>query len=246
MEHPLITKLEKIAVLTSEEKRVLVDATSRTRQLEADQHVAREGERPAECHLLLDGFVCRYKMLPEGKRQIIGFQVAGDFCDLTGFVLGRMDHSVATVTAATLAVVPYRTLEEIAEQHPQLARALWQETLIDASIAREWVANVGSRSAYQRVAHLLCEMGLRLKNAGRAVNGSFEWPLTQAEVADATGLSTVHVNRTLQRLRDEDLIELSGRQVVVPNWDMLQQAGEFRADYLFIRPQPGQTGASRG
>ena len=239
MTNPLVNKLEGVASLSAEEKRILAEAASRTRDVDADQDIVHEGDHQAECNLILDGVLCRYKMLPEGNRQITGFQIAGDLCDLTGFVLGRMDHSVATLTPAKLAVIPHQRLQEITEQYPNLARALWQETIIDASISREWLANIGRRSAYQRIAHLLCEMGLRLKAVGRARNGSFEWPITQTEVADAMGLSTVHVNRVLKQLRAEGVIELSGRAVVVGNWERLQKAGQFKPDYLFLRPPGG-------
>jgi CRP-like cAMP-binding protein len=241
MDHPLIKKLEKIAPLPPDETRAILDLASTTRELPADQDVVREGDRSAECHLILEGFLCRYKVLPGGRRQIIGFQLPGDFCDLSAFVLGRMDHSVGTLTPALVAVVPYRKLDQITARYPHLTRALWQETLVDASISREWVANVGARTAYQRVAHVLCEIGLRLEAVGRTRNGGFEWPLTQSEIADATGLSAVHVNRTIQRLRAEELIALSGRRLVVPDWERLQQAGEFQPDYLFLHPAPEQS-----
>lgn len=244
MTNPLINKLDGVASLSAKERGVLVEAVARTRDVAADQDVVREGDETGECNLILEGVLCRYKLVAEGKRQIIGFQIAGDLCDLTGFVLGRMDHSVATLTRAKLGVIPYRRLQEITEQYPHLARALWQETIIDASISREWLANIGRRSAYERIAHLLCEMGARLSAVGQARNGSFEWPITQTELADAMGLSTVHVNRVLKQLRAEGLIELSGRTMVVEDWERLQSAGGFRSDYLFLgrdtRNQPAQ------
>jgi CRP-like cAMP-binding protein len=243
MTNPLITKLEGVASLSGEERRVLAEAALRTRTLGPDQDVVREGEATSECHLILDGVLCRYKLLPEGRRQIIGFQIPGDLCDLTGFVLGRMDHSVATLTETKLAVISHKRIQDITEQYPHLARALWQETIIDASISREWLANIGRRSAYQRIAHLLCEMGSRLEAVGRAQNGTFEWPITQAEVADAMGLSHVHVNRVLKQLRAEALIELKERAVVVRDWERLQKIGEFRPDYLFLPPKAGNQGS---
>lgn len=234
MNHPLLTKLQPFAALSEEEQRVLTEAAVRTRDLEADEDIAHEDDEPTACSLVLDGVVCRYKLLPEGKRQIIGFQIAGDLCDLCGFVLGRMDHSVGTLTRARIAVIAHDRLQEITEKYPRIARALWQESLIDAAISREWVANLGRRSAYQRVAHLLCEMGLRLKAAGRAQDSSFDWPITQAEVADAMGLSTIHVNRVLRQLRGQGLIVLRGAMVTIKDWDGLKEAGQFDASYLYL------------
>ena len=245
MDNPLIKKLEGVASLSAAERRILVEAAARTREVGADQDLVQDGDRTRDCHLILDGVVCRYKLLAEDKRQIMGFQIAGDFCDLTGFVLGRMDHSVATLSPTKLAVIPHALLQRVCEDSPHLARALWQETVIDASVSREWIANIGRRSAYQRIAHLLCEMHCRLKAVGRAENGSFEWPITQTEVADAMGLSNVHVNRVLKELRAEGLIEIRARAVVVLDLERLQQAGEFKPDYLFVRPGGGNQGANQ-
>jgi CRP-like cAMP-binding protein len=231
---PVILKLERFAPLSAEDKQVLAEAVTLTRDLEPNEDLIREGEQPSACHVILDGMLCRYKLLPEGRRQIVGFQIAGDLCDLSGIMMGGMDHSVGSLTPAKVGVIPHETLTHLMEQHPHLARALWQEMLAEASIAREWVANVGRRSAYQRVAHLLCEVGQRLQAVGHASDGSFELRLNQDEVADAMGLSIVHVNRTLQQLRHEGLILTRGATIQVPDWQRLQEAGEFSPDYLFL------------
>jgi len=243
MPQTLIRKLEHIAPLSDEDKQVLIGAVARTRLLGSDEDLIREGDRPTDCHLILDGVLCRYKLLSEGKRQITGFQITGDLCDLCGLVMGRIDHSVGTLTRARVGVIPHTVLRDILERHRRIAQALWQETLIDASIAREWVANLGRRSAYQRLAHLLCEMGVRLKAVGRVADGmSFEWLVTQAEVADAMGLSTVHVNRVLKQLRSEGLIVTQGSEIRVLDWGRLQEAGEFTPDYLYLPPTRGNSG----
>jgi CRP-like cAMP-binding protein len=232
---PLIRKLEHVAPLSGEEKQVLIEAVVRTRDLHPDEDLIREGEQPTDCHVILEGVLCRYKLLREGKRQITGFQIAGDLCDLCGLLMGRMDHGVGTLTPAKVGVIPHQTLRGILERHPRLAQALWQETLIDASIAREWLANLGRRPAYQRLAHLLCEMSVRLKAVGELADGMrFEWLVTQGEVADAMGLSSVHVNRVLQQLRSEGLIVTQGDEIRVLDWQRLQEAGEFTPDYLFV------------
>ncbi|MBM1169873.1 Crp/Fnr family transcriptional regulator [Microvirga arabica] len=240
MPQTLIRKLEQIAPLSDEEKQVLREAVVRTKDLRPDEDLIREGEQPTDCHLILDGVLCRYKLLPEGKRQITGFQITGDLCDLCGLVMGRMDHSVGTLTPAKVGIIPHQTLRRIIERHPRLAQALWQETLIDASIAREWIANLGRRSAYQRLAHLLCEMGVRLNAVGRVADGmSFEWLVTQAEIADAMGLSSVHVNRVLMQLRSDGLIVTNDNTINVLDWQRLQKVGEFTPDYLFVSSSDG-------
>ncbi len=214
-------------------------AIARTRTLNPDEDLVREGERPAGCHLLLDSVLCRYKVLAAGKRQITSFQIAGDLCDLGGLMMGRMDHSVGALTRATLAVIPHKRLQSLLDQHPRTARALWQEMVVDGAITREWVANTGRRSGYQRLAHLLCEVGLRLQAVRRGSNGSFEWPVTQAEIADAIGMSGVHVCRMFQQLRRERLIATDGSEIRVLDWPDLMRAGEFSLDYLFLSPSAG-------
>jgi CRP-like cAMP-binding protein len=154
-----------------------------------------------------------------------------------------MDHSVGTLTHATVGVIPHQTLRSIIQRYPGIAQALWQETLIDASTAREWIVNVGRRPAYQRLAHLLCEMSVRLNAVGRVADGmSFEWLVTQAEAADAMGLSTVHVNRVLKQLRSEELIVTQGNEIRVLDWERLQAAGEFTPDYLYLPSGPENVG----
>jgi CRP-like cAMP-binding protein len=235
MPQKLIRKLEHVAPLSDDDKQVLIGAVVRTRDLRSDEDLVREGDRPTDCHIILEGVLCRYKLMRDGKRQITGFQIAGDLCDLGGPLMGRMDYSVGSLTRARVGIIPHGTLQGILRRHPRLAQALWQETLIDASIAREWIANLGRRTAYQRVAHLLCEMSVRLKAIGQVTQGlSFEWLLTQGEVADAMGLSTVHVNRTLKQLRREGLIVTQGNEIRVLDWNRLQEAGEFTPNYLFL------------
>jgi CRP-like cAMP-binding protein len=238
----LTRKLDHFASLSDEEKEALAGTVARTRTLNPDEDLVRAGEQPAECHLLIDGVLCRYKLLSEGKRQIVGFLIAGDLCDLCGFLMGRVEHSVGALTPATVAVIPHKALQEALDTYPRLARALWQETLVDAAITREWVANTGRRTAYQRLAHLLCEMSLRLQAVGKASDGSFEWPVIQAEFADAMGLSTVHVNRMLQQLRAEGLIATKSDEIRILDWPKLREVGEFSPHYLFLN---GSTGNSR-
>jgi len=230
----LIRRLAELAPLSAAETKALQEAAVRRRDLRADMDLIRVGERPVECTILVEGWACRYKLLPDGKRQITGFVIPGDPCELDGLLMGRMDHSVGTLTPASVAVIPRDHVLALMDRHPTLARAFWQATVAEGAIAREWVVNVGRRSALQRIAHLLCELGSRLQAAGLADASGFALPLTQAEIADAMGLSTVHVNRTVQEMRDEGLIVWAGQQVEVPDWDRLRTVGTFSPDYLFL------------
>ena len=242
MPNPLIRKLERLAALTLAEKQALEGAVARSRDFPPGVDLIQAGERPTDCTLLLEGWACRYKLVPKGKRQITGFVIPGDLCDLDGLVMGSMDHSVSTLTAAKVALIPRELLSGLMNSYPAIARALWQETLAEAAIAREWVVNVGARPAYGRIAHVLCEMGLRLQAAGLGDRSRFEFPVTQADLADATGMTNVHVNRTLQEMRSDGLLTWTGSEVVIPDWKRLQKAGTFSADYLFINPGDRNTG----
>jgi CRP-like cAMP-binding protein len=247
MTHLPPLRFDQIARLSEVERQAVLRAVARTRALRAGEDLVLQGDGGGDCHVIVDGVLCRYKLLQDGKRQIIGFQIAGDLCDLTGLMMGRMDHSVGALTPAQVAVIPHAALAEVMDRHPRVARALWQETHVDASITREWVANVGRRTAYQRIAHLLCEMNLRLKAAGRALDGgSFAWLVTQADAADAMGLSNVHVNRMLQQLRGEGLIATRGGEVAILDWPGLQRAGDFCPDYLFLDDGEARPGRGPG
>ncbi len=235
----LVRKLEQFGPLSEEERR-LVEATAFVvRDVEADQDIARVGERLLHCPLLLDGFACRYRSLESGQRQIMAFLVPNDLCDLTSLLLRKLDHSIGTLTAARVAFIPHAAVLGWTKQYPALGQLLWRATLVDAAVAREWIVNVGRRTAYQRTAHLLCELMLRMRAAGRARGLACEMPLTQIELADALGLTPVHVNRTLQWLRGESLIELGSGTLTVRNWRELKRAGGFDPAYLY---QPALSG----
>ncbi len=187
MSNPLVRKLEQFGSLSAEEERVLTDATSNVQEVRADEDLVHEGDRPTESVLILEGFACRYKVLADGRRQIMGFEIAGDLCDINSFLLGESDHSIGTLTPCKIARVPHQALREITERHPRLARLLWRSTMVDAAIFRAWMTNIGQRSAYERISHLFCETLLRLKAVGLAVEGSFEMPTTQEELGTRSG-----------------------------------------------------------
>jgi CRP-like cAMP-binding protein len=232
---PLIRKLETILVLSDDEKNALQSIGGTVKTLDARQDIVREGDRPSACCLLLEGFLCRYKLTHDGKRQILSFHIAGDIPDLQSLHLDVMDHSMGTLARSTLAFLPHDTVRDLIRRCPRIGDAFWRETLIDASIFREWVINLGRREAYARMAHLLCEIYLRLKSMGLANGHAYELPLTQAELGDALGASTVHVNRTLQDLRGEGLITFEAGSVTVLDWRRLKEAGEFDPTYLHLR-----------
>ena len=220
--------------------RILDAVPFQTRHVAADQDLAREGDRPSVCVLLLEGFAARYRTLADGRRQILSFHIAGDFVDLQSFTLSRLDHSIGTLTNSRIAIFSHASIAELFAE-PAIARLFWHETLVEAAIFREWIVNVGRRSAYQRVAHVLCELVTRMEAVGLARDGTCDLPLTQSELADATGLSTVHVNRVIQELRHENLIALRSRTFSALNWNGLKVAAEFDARYLqlgFAGPDP--------
>jgi CRP-like cAMP-binding protein len=228
----MIRKLESIFTLADEEKQALQDLPIQTLSLKAGQDIVRIGDRPSQSCLILEGFTCVYKLTSEGKRQIMALHVPGDIPDLQSLHLKVMDNSIATISPCAVGFIQHEDLRHLCDRYPRLTAAFWRETLVDASIFREWLLNIGRREAYTRMAHLLCEFLMRLKAVGLVEDGSFELPITQAELADAIGTSSVHVNRVLQALRADGLIQTKRTQVSVPDWEKLKEAGEFDPLYL--------------
>jgi CRP-like cAMP-binding protein len=234
MMNPLIRKLEQRDRLSAEERRVLETAIARIRDFRRDEDIVRDGDHPSDSNLILDGFACRYKMMADGRRQITAIHVTGDFCDLHSFLLKTMDHAVAALTPCRIAIIPHEALREITEAYPHLTRLLWLTTLIDAAIQREWIIGMGRRTALGRVAHLLCELFLRLEAAGLTEHNACRLPVTQVELGDAVGLSSVHVNRVVQQLRAEGLITWRGDTLAFEDWQRLAAVAEFEPAYLYL------------
>ena len=234
-EVPLIARVEGLADLSDEDKASLAALCRDVRPVAAKRNIISEGERPEHVHLVVDGWAGRYKLLDNGARQIVALLIPGDFCDLHATVLGHMDHGIVAITACRVAYIPAAQIDELASHHNGLTRALWWSTLVDEAVLRSWVVNAGRRDAYQRIAHLMCEMHLRMKMIGLVTNDHFDLPLTQDELADATALTPVHVNRTLQRLRNEGLITFRGGQLSVLDMGGLQRAAGFDPSYLHIK-----------
>ena len=231
----LIRKLEHFVRLSPADRAILVRASSeRVRNFRPRIDIAREGDKPRDVHLILAGWACRYKQLEDGRRQIVSFFLPGDICDLNIFILREMDHSIGTITSVTIADLSREFFYEISAGHPRIATAFWWESLVNSAIQREWTMSLGQRTASERMAHLLCEIFLRLRLAGLTRESSCDFPLTQSDLADATGLSKVHVNRTLQELRSAELIVLRGKSLTVPSLERLMNAGLFNANYLHM------------
>ena len=235
----LILKLEQFTRLSSDDKLALEQAAARkVRRLGSREDIIQEGDSPRSINLILDGWACRYKVLEDGRRQIVAFLIPGDLCDIRMFILKQMDHSIGALTPVTVAEIPADAILEIADTSTRLSRALWWNSLVEEAIAREWTTNLGQREAIERLAHLFCELFLRLRSVGltdsQSGQHSFELPVTQEQLADATGMSTVHVNRTLQEMRDTGLIVLKGKMLSIPNPEMLRSVAMFNPNYLHL------------
>jgi CRP-like cAMP-binding protein len=232
--HPLIRKLESITTLSDDEKQAIASLPTRARTLPPRQEIVRDGDRPSQCCLIVEGWLYRTKTLSDGKRQILALHVPGDMPDLQSLHLPVLDHTLSTLTQAIVAFIPHESLHHLVAAHPGITAALWRDTLIDAAIFREWITGLGRRDARGRIAHLFCEMYIKLHAVGLAADYRCDFPPTQTEMSDALGLSTVHVNRVVQELRAEQLISWQGRSLEILDWKGLVEAGEFDPVYLHV------------
>lgn len=238
MKNPLITMLQRRDSLTDEERTALEAAVSKIKEFGPDEDLVRDGDRATQSNLILEGFAYRYKVLGDGRRQITAFHTAGDFVDLHSFLLKKMDHSVGTLTRCRVAFFPHDKLRELTDRYPHLMRLMWLLTLIDASMHREWITGMGRRSAEGRLAHLFCEMFLRLDIIGQTDGLTFPFPVTQQELGDALGMSIVHTNRLLGRLRKLRLVTFINSRASIENWDGLKELAEFDPTYLHLESEP--------
>ena len=231
----LIAKLEIGSPLGKEDRDALLTLCGNVRKVEANRDIIREGESPDHVHLMIEGWAARYKIVPGGGRQITAFLIPGDFCDAHVTILRQMDHGIVALTPAAVAYIPQAVFEALPLGRPELARALWWATLVDEAVLRSWIVNMGRRDAYEGVAHLLCELEVRLLHVGLVLDGHFDLPLTQEELADSLGLTPVHTNRVLQRLRSEGLIKLKGGALTILDRNGLRKAAGFDANYLHVK-----------
>ena len=229
-----LVKLRKRDAISAEEEAAIRGAVSEIREVPADKVFIRAGEELSQSILLIDGWMARAKDLKGGQRQITELHIAGDFADLHSFTLKRLEHDILTLTPCRIAVVPHDRLREITERHPHLTRVYWFLTNLDAAIHRERALSLGRRSALSRAAHLFCELFVRLEIVGRTTDGGYDFPLTQQELGECLGLTSVHVNRTLQELRRRELIRLEGRRLTILDLPHLEAIAEFDSSYLYL------------
>jgi CRP-like cAMP-binding protein len=227
-------KLDAFTRLSEDDRTALAEVTRNSRYVDARRDLISEGDKPRYVHLVLDGWACRYKQLPDGKRQIVSLFVPGDFCDVNVYILRAMDHSIGAITRLKVAMITPEEMGALTTERPRITQALWWHELVTAAIQREWTLNLGQRTAYERLAHLLIELYLRLQVVGRSSNGRCDFPLTQNDLADATGLTSVHVNRTLQELRRDKLIELERKQLHILDLPAMMDAAMFNPNYLHL------------
>lgn len=231
-----VRKLESFQSFSKEsEAAILALAGQRTRILKAGEDLISEGDEPRTIYLILDGWACRYKTLDDGRRQILAFFVPGDLCDLHVYILDQMDHSIGALTPLKFASIRPSELETLCDDHPRVVRSLWWESLVSASIQREWLVSAGQRSAYEALAHLCCELYFRLKLVGLAAKGECTFPLTQSDIADALGLTQPHVSRTVAELNQSGLATLKRRHLSVSDLAGLMAAASFNPNYLHYR-----------
>jgi len=233
-----IRKLRIRDALSAEEEAVLRDAVVEVRELPAGKAVVRAGVVMNHSTILFEGLSCRYKDLVDGQRQIMELHVSGDFLDLHSFLLKQLDHNVGSITPVRFGIVPHDKLRAISEGYPHLTRMLWFSTLLDSAVHREKILSVGRRDAMARIGHLLCELYKRLETVGLAEDYRYPLALTQSDLADASGLTSVHVNRMLKKLRDDGLLTFRGNEVVIHDWVELTRRAEWDSGYLHLDNQP--------
>ena len=229
-----LEKLRRRIEISTEEVRAIRNAVAETRRVPADQILIPNGQELNSSLLLLDGWLARSKDLAGGERQVSQLHVAGDFADLHSFTLKRLDHDVMTLSDCIIGVVPHERLQDVTERFPQIARYYWFSTNVDAAITRELALSLGQRSAISRMAHLFCELHLRLDAVGKARANGYDFPLTQRELSECLGLTVVHVNRTIQELRRRGLVELENRQLTILDKRGLEGVAEFDPSYLYL------------
>lgn len=235
---PLVNRLSRWANLNDDDRRAALSLPFIERRIDAGHYVVREGDEPARSCLLRSGLAFRQKLTGAGRRQILSIHVGGDLVDLQNSLLGRADHSVQMLTRGDVALIPVKAVREIAFDRPTIGMAMWYETLVDGSISREWILNIGQRGARERIAHLLCEFALRLEATDSGTSTGYDLPMTQEQLADATGLTPVHINRMLKGLTIDGLIERTQRTITIGNWAKLAEVGDFNAEYLHLDQTP--------
>lgn len=244
--HPLSMMLRKLKLwvpLDGADQEALLSLPFTVGTVPTKRTFIAEGEIVVHCYLVLSGFCVRYKLVGNGGRQIVSIHMKGDMVDLQNAIVGVADHSLQTITSCKMAKIPVAAIHEITNTRPRIKDAMWHDTLVDGSIYREWVANVGRRDAHTRICHLLCEFALKLEAVSLGQKLDYTLPMTQDELADATGLTPVHINRTLMDLARQGLIDrVTPRSIVIGDWKRLAEAGDFDPAYLHLGPPKRSSG----
>ena len=238
--HPLallLRNLELRTPLPDEDRKAIMALPYTLRTLEPSTYTVREADPPNFSAVLVSGFAYRQKLTGDGARQIVALQIPGDALDFQHLFLNVADHSVQMLTRGDVAYVPREAFQELARSRPAVGHAILVKIAVESSIFREWVLNVGRRESRARLAHLLCELAMRLDAEGLAEDYGYELPMTQEQLADALGLTPVHVNRTLKALEADGLITRSKRNISFPDWDRMRSVGDFNQRYLHLEPQ---------
>jgi CRP-like cAMP-binding protein len=238
MSNAFIRKIKAYESLTLEEIGMLEEAIEPPRAVPAHRDLISEGDSPSSLFVILDGWACRYKLVPDGSRQIMAFLMPGDFCDIHVSELDEMDHSIATITPCKVTTIPRGKVEAIAASTPALTRAFWRAQLIDEGVLRAWIVSIGRRDSMERIAHLMLELYIRMRNVGLAHDGECEMPLTQIVLADALGLTPVHVNRVLGKLRTRGVMEIGAKTLQIMNIAELAGIAGYDDNYLHRRIKP--------
>jgi len=230
----LIRKLTSLNALGDEEIAGIRSLPLRAQRFKAGATIVSNGQLISECCLLVEGYACRHKLASDGGRQIVSFHVAGDILDIQHLLFEKADHNVQVIADAQVLFFPMRDFRRLIQERPEIGKALWRDCLVDASIFREWVLNVGRRDAKMRIAHMLCEFAFRHEAAGLGSPDRFTLPMTQEDIGDATGLTSVHVNRMLRALTEEGVIARTGREIRIADWERMKQVADFEPDYLHL------------
>jgi CRP-like cAMP-binding protein len=235
MNNPWATKMEQFTAFTEAERgRLDAIIMANQRGFNPQEDVIADGAHSEYCHVLLTGLACRYKILPDGERQIMAFLVPGDLCDAEIFILKKMDHAVGTLTPSTTAMIHSSEMKTLLRDASSISEALWWGTMTDLGVLRERILDLGRRDASERLAHLLYEMLVRYRVSGTTTDNSIDFPITQTDLADATGMTPSHVNRVLQRFREDGMIELRSKVLTVTNPGRLKSLGQFNPAYLHL------------
>ena len=232
----MVRKLERWHPLNQDERAAVLALPFIRRKLKRGDRIVWEGDRPQHTCLLLSGFAYRHKVADNGRRQILSIHMKGDLLDLQNALLPIADHNLQMLSAGELALMPLEAVRDLAQRMPNVAIALWRETLVEGSIFREWILNIGRRNARARIGHLLCELAVRLEVAELGNQSEYVLPITQEQLADAVSLTAVHVNRMLKSLEKEGYISRTNKRIAISDWQKLATVGDFDPRYLHIRP----------